>query len=244
MKTQRKRISSHLKNGRPTKPIRCKSVCEQKVMFAHFLKLIIQNRFRFALTITSAFEIHWVMFFMLRCLLLPSPSSLLALNFKSAFSLQGFLGVKSSPARIYSRRSCVCCSVPFAWEIAWDSPIVNIVSQTMNKQVSYNRLQKYLRHCTVFWHKWPIHDLVLVIPPPPLINVASNTKPYSKLGATTLNGREEGGQCYISETCDQERFEAGKVVFSWECLNIFATGCSSLWILWSLMGYRFQSHVA
>ena len=73
-------------------------------MFAHILKLIIQNRFQFALTITSAFEIHWVMFFMLRCLLLPSPSSLLALNFKSAFSLQGFLGVKSSPARIYSRR--------------------------------------------------------------------------------------------------------------------------------------------
>ena len=136
-------------------------------MFAHILKLLIQNRFQFALTITSAFEIHWMMFFMLRCLLLPSPSSLLALNFKSAFSLQGFLGVKSSPARIYSRRSCVCCSVPFAWEIAWDSPIVNIVSQTMNKQVRYNQLQKYLRHCTVFWHKWPIHDLVLLIPPPP-----------------------------------------------------------------------------
>ena len=34
---------------------------------------------------------------------------------------------------------------------------------------SYNQLQKYLRHCTVFWHKWPVHDLVLVIPPPPLI---------------------------------------------------------------------------
>ena len=21
----------------------------------------------------------------------------------------------------------------------------------------------YLSHCTVFWHKWPLHDLVLVI---------------------------------------------------------------------------------
>ena len=31
MKTQRKRISSYLKNGSPTKPIRYKSVCEQKV---------------------------------------------------------------------------------------------------------------------------------------------------------------------------------------------------------------------
>ena len=57
------------------------------------------------------------------------------------------------------------CSI--CLEIAWDSPIVNIVSQTMNKQVRYNQLQKYLRHCTVFWHKWPIHDLVLLIPPPP-----------------------------------------------------------------------------
>ena len=91
----------------------------------------------------------------------------------------------------------------------------------------YNQLQKYLTHCTVFWHKWPVHDLVLVIPPPPLIKVASKTRPYSKLGGTTLNGREEGGPYYISQTCDQERFEARKVVFPWECLNIFATGCLS-----------------
>ena len=42
-----------------------------------------------------------------------------------------------------------------------------------------------------------------------------------------MNGREEGGQYYISQTCDQERFAARKVVFSWECLNIFATGCLS-----------------
>ena len=68
---------------------------------------------------------------------------------------------------------------------------------------------------------------MLVIPPPPLIKVVSNTRAYSKLGATTLNGREEGGHYYISQTCDQERFEARKVGFSWECLNIFATGCLS-----------------
>ena len=79
--------------------------------------------------------------------------------------------------------------------------------------MSYNQLQKYLRHCTVFWHKWPVHDLVLVIPTPPLIKVASNTRPYSKRGGTTLNWREEGGQCYMLQTCDQERFEARKVVF-------------------------------
>ena len=31
-----------------------------------------------------------------------------------------------------------------------------------------NQLQKYLRLCTVFWHKWPVHDLVLVTPLHPL----------------------------------------------------------------------------
>ena len=91
----------------------------------------------------------------------------------------------------------------------------------------YKHLQKYLRHCTVFWHKWPVHDLVLVIPPPPLIKVASNTRPCSKLGGTTLNWREEGGEHYVSQTCDLERFDARKVVFSWECHSIFATGWSS-----------------
>ena len=29
----------------------------------------------------------------------------------------------------------------------------------------YNQLQKYLRHCTIFWLKWPVYDLVLVTPP-------------------------------------------------------------------------------
>ena len=45
--------------------------------------------------------------------------------------------------------------------------------------------------------------------------------------------REEGGQYYSLQACDQERFEARKVVFPWECLNIFATGCS-------LIGHVFQ----
>ena len=104
------------------------------------------------------------------------------------------------------------------------SKLIELTS--LNSNSCYNQLQKYLRHCTVFWHKWPVHDLVLVIPPPPLIKVASNTRPYSKLGGTTLNGREEGVQYYILPTCDQERFEARKVVFPWECLIIFASGCS------------------
>ena len=41
------------------------------------------------------------------------------------------------------------------------------------------------------WLEWPVYDFVLVIPPPPLIKVASNTKPCSKLRGTTLNGWKE-----------------------------------------------------
>ena len=40
--------------------------------------------------------------------------------------------------------------------------------------MSYNQLQKSTWDTTVFWHKWPVHDLVLLIPPPPPIKVASN----------------------------------------------------------------------
>ena len=32
----------------------------------------------------------------------------------------------------------------------------------------YNQLQKILRPCAVFWLKWSVHDLVLVIPLHPL----------------------------------------------------------------------------
>ena len=74
-----------------------------------------------------------------------------------------------------------------------------------------------------------LSTLALLIPPSPLNKVASNTRPCSTLGGTTLNGREGGGQYYISQTCDQQRFEGRKIVFSSDCLNnIFATGCSSI----------------
>ena len=42
-----------------------------------------------------------------------------------------------------------------------------------------------------------------------------------------MGGRREVSiMCYRPVT-RQERFEARKVVFPWECLNIFATGCLS-----------------
>ena len=42
------------------------------------------------------------------------------------------------------------------------------------------RCKSTLRHCTVFWLKWPVHDLVLVIPPPLLIKVASNIQDHAQ----------------------------------------------------------------
>ena len=70
---------------------------------------------------------------------------------------------------------------------------------------------------TVFWHKWPVHDLVLVIPPPPLVKSARNSRPCSKLEGTTLNGG--GGVSGTSHRCK-------KATFSLECLNSFAAGCT------------------
>ena len=92
---------------------------------------------------------------------------------------------------------------------------------------SYNQFQKYLRHCTVFWHKWPVHDLVLVIPPPPLIKIANNTRPYSKLGGKTLNGRRREVSIISYRPVTRSDLK---------CLNNFATGCTTnhvslhLWI--------------
>ena len=53
--------------------------------------------------------------------------------------------------------------------------------------------------CKSAWDTVPyfgLNDLSIlpVIPSPPLIKVASNTRPHSKLGGTTMNGREEEGQ--------------------------------------------------
>ena len=70
-----------------------------------------------------------------------SSSSLLALDFKSPFSLQCRFDGKSSPVRIPSHLlnetlSCACRSLSVVWEIDRDSPRVNIVWQTMNKDIN------------------------------------------------------------------------------------------------------------
>ena len=64
------------------------------------------------------------------------------------------------------------------------------------------QLPKYLRHCAVFWLQWPIDDLLLVIPLHPLLKFLALQDHAQNLEKTTLNGREEGGQYYTSQTCD------------------------------------------
>ena len=61
--------------------------------------------------------------------------------------------------------------------------------------LSYNQLQKYLRHCTVFWLKRLVHDPLLLTPLHPLSKL---------LVIQDLEERLEwkGGQYYISQTCD------------------------------------------
>ena len=77
-------------------------------------------------------------------------------------------------------------------------------------QDCHNQLQKYLRHCTIFWLKWPVHNLVLVISPSLNIKVVGNTRPCSKLGGTTLNGEEEGGEYYVAQKWDHQRSQKSR----------------------------------
>ena len=76
-----------------------------------------------------------------RFIYMSSSSSLLALGNKSPFSLKWSFDGKSSPERIPSHLlnetlSCACRSLSVIWEIDRDSPIVNIVWQTMNQDIS------------------------------------------------------------------------------------------------------------
>ena len=80
------------------------------------------------------------MFPLLRCLLMPSPSLLLApLNFKSAFSLQRIFRCQIFPCEDW-QFGVLVFAVLFAWEMAWDSPIVNIVLQTTKTQLFMSAL--------------------------------------------------------------------------------------------------------
>ena len=71
------------------------------------------------------------------------------LNLKSAISFQRSFGGKSSWARF-----CTCCAcVSFAWEIVRDSPIVNLVSQTMNIKTPFTvRVKDGMSLRNGMWH--------------------------------------------------------------------------------------------
>ena len=54
-----------------------------------------------------------------------------------------------------------------------------------------------------------------------------------------MGGRREVSIIITSQTSDEERYEARKVVFSGECLNIFASGCSFSFPEWQAVKMTF-----
>ena len=131
------------------------------------------------LLLSALVSLCWAIFSLLRDFLFTSSPSLFTLNFKSAFSLQRNFSEKSYSARNCSHLLC-CCYVSFVWEIARDSPIVNTVSQTMNKHISFSWINMKMRPgyrrqslCCLetqnapwhnaTWHRWrapTIHSVV------------------------------------------------------------------------------------
>ena len=67
---------------------------------------------------------------------------------------------------------------------------------------SYNQLQKYLRHSTIFWLTWALHHLVLVIPLHPLAKLRAIQDHAQNLEEQLwMEGKGEV-EYYISQTCD------------------------------------------
>ena len=78
----------------------------------------------------------------------------------------------------------------------------------------YNQSQKILRHCAVFWLKWSVHDLVLVISLHPLSKLKAIEDCMLKTWRNIFEWKGGGRSVsYVSQTCDQQRFEVRKVVF-------------------------------
>ena len=72
------------------------------------------------------------------------------------------------------------------------------------------QLQKYLRHFTpvhVAYFGWTDLPIILCLwSPPTPIKVASNIEACSRLEGTTLNGRKEGSEYFISQTWNHQQF--------------------------------------
>ena len=68
----------------------------------------------------------------------------------------------------------------------------------------YNQLQKILRHCAVFWLKWSVHDLVLVISLHPLSKLKAIEDCMLKTWRNIFEWKGGGRSVsYVSQTCDQ-----------------------------------------
>ena len=83
------------------------------------------------------------------------------------------------------------------------------------------QLQMYFSHCTLSPYSFACdcHS--------PLNKSCQQNKTMLKTWRNNFEWKGGlGGQHYISQTCDQHRFEVREVAFLLECLNNFATGCS------------------
>ena len=144
VKTQRKCISSHLhvengSLGQYDTNSSASKMCFVTAMFAHmFIRFIIQNHFHLLFSIWNSLS-----------------DVLSALLFVAAVSIHlcclhhWISSRRSSLLRIFQCQIFPCedwqfgvlvFAVLFAWEIAWDLPIVNIVLQTMKRQLFMSAL--------------------------------------------------------------------------------------------------------
>ena len=92
--------------------------------------------------------------------------------------------------------------------------------------------EKYLRHFPLLRRKRCLRGHVHVIPPTPLIKVASDAKPYYKLQPTTLNGGEGGVVYFINDMYYWRRIFVRRAAFQSKSLNNFATSCLSAFTLY------------
>ena len=147
--TQRKRISSHLhvENGSPTVGRYGTNSSARKrgfvtAMFAQmFIRLIIQNCFHLLLKNFSIWNSLSDV--------LSAPLFVATISIHLCCLRRWISSRRSSLQRIFRCQIFPCedwqfgvlvFAVLFAWEMAWDSPIVNIVLQTMKRQLFMNTL--------------------------------------------------------------------------------------------------------
>ena len=93
-------------------------------------------------------------------------------------------------------------------------------TKSSNHDKHLTGLTKATTSCKRTWDTVPYFGLnglpmiLFLLYPPPLIKVACNTRPCSKLGGTTQNGGEEGGECYIYRRVTSSELNWERSVFS------------------------------